>query len=280
MLKLNQAEKTKIYRKAQQSPALAIMEAVEIFRVQMENCLEEMSNKLPETALLKRIEAVKGDDGMDADEEEIIERVVEVVLGQIPAPEDGKTPTEEELISLIKPLIPKPIKGDKGDDADEHRICQKIMKAIQLPKDGKTPTKEELIDLIRPLIPKVKDGSPDTGEQIIDKINGAPAYKMIPASRISGLPRESRKPFILKGAGSDGATSSDNFADDEVPTGSVDGINTTFVLAQTPSPASSVKVFQNGTKRTLATDYTFSGMTITFLVAPETGDIITVDYRY
>ena len=28
---------------------------------------------------------------------------------------DGKTPTEEELKSIIKPLIPEPIKGEKGD---------------------------------------------------------------------------------------------------------------------------------------------------------------------
>ena len=29
--------------------------------------------------------------------------------------EDGKTPTKDELLALIKPLIPEPIKGEKGD---------------------------------------------------------------------------------------------------------------------------------------------------------------------
>lgn len=44
-------------------------------------------------------------------------------------------------------------------------------------KDGKTPSREELELLIKPLIPDVqdgKDGSPDTPEQIIDKINSLP----------------------------------------------------------------------------------------------------------
>ena len=52
----------------------------------------------------------------------------------------GDSPTDEELISLIEPLIPEPIKGDKGD----------------------SPTDEELTELIIPLIPepiKGEDGA-------------------------------------------------------------------------------------------------------------------------
>jgi len=51
-------------------------------------------------------------------------------------------PTEKELLALITPLIPKPIKGDTGEDG----------------KDGETPTKSELVKLIKPLIPEPKNG--------------------------------------------------------------------------------------------------------------------------
>lgn len=55
---------------------------------------------------------------------------------------DGHTPTDEELVALIKPLIPEPI-------------------------SGKTPTHEELLALIKPLIPKVKDGETPSDERLI-----------------------------------------------------------------------------------------------------------------
>ncbi len=49
--------------------------------------------------------------------------------------EKGDTPTKEELMNLIEPLIPDPIPGE----------------------DGKTPTKEELYSIIKPLIPKKEE---------------------------------------------------------------------------------------------------------------------------
>lgn len=64
---------------------------------------------------------------------------------------DGKTPTETELVSLIKPLIPVVRDGKDG-------------------KDGK-------------LGKRGKDGSPDTGEQIVKKIKGK-----LPYSAIKGTP--------------------------------------------------------------------------------------------
>ncbi len=50
--------------------------------------------------------------------------------------EKGDNPTDVELLKLIKPLIPKPIKGEKGEQG----------------KDGKTPTAKELLAIIKPLI--------------------------------------------------------------------------------------------------------------------------------
>lgn len=58
---------------------------------------------------------------------------------------DGHTPTDKELLALIKPLIPQV-------------------------RDGKNPTKEELLALIRPLIPIVKNGETPSDERLLKLI--------------------------------------------------------------------------------------------------------------
>jgi hypothetical protein len=68
------------------------------------------------------------------------------------------------------------------------------------------------------------------------------------------------------------------FVDAETPTGDIDDLNDTFTLANTPV-AGSVKVYQNGIRLKVTTDYTISGTTITFNTPPTTGDLIVVDYR-
>jgi len=66
--------------------------------------------------------------------------------------------------------------------------------------------------------------------------------------------------------------------DGEVPSGTIDDVNDDFVLANTPLTGS-VKVYQNGIRLKITTDYTISGTTITFVTAPTTGDTILCDYR-
>jgi hypothetical protein len=73
---------------------------------------------------------------------------------------------------------------------------------------------------------------------------------------------------------------SSNFVDAEVPSGSINGSNTTFTLANTPT-AGSEKVYLNGVRLFVggSNDYTISGATITMAAAPLTGERIIVDYR-
>ena len=65
----------------------------------------------------------------------------------------------------------------------------------------------------------------------------------------------------------------------EVPTGDVDGSNMEFVLANTPNVGTE-QVFVNGTLQQSGAgkDYLISGDTITFSYAPQSGDIILVNY--
>jgi hypothetical protein len=77
-----------------------------------------------------------------------------------------------------------------------------------------------------------------------------------------------------------GPTSS--FIDGEIPTGAVDGKNTSFLLANTPSPANSLKVFKNGMLMEQSVDYTVATNILTFVntsVTPQPGDLLMVTYR-
>ena|SRR3990167_3506777 len=76
--------------------------------------------------------------------------------------------------------------------------------------------------------------------------------------------------------------SGSSFADQETPTGTINGTNVTFTLANTPSPAGSLQLFLNGVimERGAGKDYTTSTVTITFATAPQTSSILLAWYRY
>lgn len=76
-------------------------------------------------------------------------------------------------------------------------------------------------------------------------------------------------------------TPTPNFADREVPSGAINGVNVTFTLAHTPV-AGSEMVYINGQldQSGAGNDYTISGSTITYLTAPITGDVLLASYRW
>lgn len=126
---------------------------------------------------------------------------------------DAHTPTDKELLALIRPLIPPPIKGDKGepgnDGNDGHTpTAQEILAFIKplIPKvrngqDGHTPTKAELVALIKSVMPVPKDGSPDTPQEIKQKLIELPIREpWFDARHIKNLPTElRRRGGIVKG---------------------------------------------------------------------------------
>lgn len=178
----------------------------------------------------------------------------------------GETPTKEELLSLIKPLIPDPIPGN----------------------DGITPTKKELQALIKPLIPKPipgkdgndskvpgprglpgkdgvgkpgKDGSPDTGEEIIQKINKDKSDSLISKDKVEGLADiESMARTADANARSFGNTGS--YVYDYDFSSLLDGVTKTFTLPANAKVVlvslSSIPVLRK------TTDYTTTASSITF----------------
>ena len=83
--------------------------------------------------------------------------------------------------------------------------------------------------------------------------------------------------------GSSGSTGSSGpgFVDFEVPAGPVNGTNTSFSLAQAPSPSSSLQLFRNGIVLKQGLDYTLSGNVLSFSSGsiPRLDDIIAASYR-
>jgi len=83
--------------------------------------------------------------------------------------------------------------------------------------------------------------------------------------------------YVLSGGGS-----IPNFADAEVPSGTVNGINNTFTLAHTPNPSLSLELYVNGLLQQQTGDYTLASNTITFAAGsiPHTGAILEAFYRF
>ena len=72
------------------------------------------------------------------------------------------------------------------------------------------------------------------------------------------------------------------FVDNETPAGTINSSNVTFTLATAPSPTTSLRLFVDGVRQRLTTDYSLSGLTITFVAGatPQTGSNLIADYRY
>ena len=72
------------------------------------------------------------------------------------------------------------------------------------------------------------------------------------------------------------------FADSEMPAGTLDGTNASFTLAETPSPPNSLNLYRNGVQLTAGLDYVVSGNALTFLLTsiPQTGDVMLASYRF
>lgn len=64
----------------------------------------------------------------------------------------------------------------------------------------------------------------------------------------------------------------------EIPTGSINGVNMVFTLAHTP--IDQIMLYLNGQYMTPDEDYTISGVTTTMASAPIVGDKIIVNYPY
>jgi hypothetical protein len=88
------------------------------------------------------------------------------------------------------------------------------------------------------------------------------------------------------GGGGGGGGTVPSFADQETPTGTIDGSNTAFTLAFAPSPAASLILVQSSgagggsVLKAGGVDFTLSGTSLTMTNPPPTGDSLLAWYRH
>lgn len=82
----------------------------------------------------------------------------------------------------------------------------------------------------------------------------------------------------LDGSDGDPGIEIDGWSINEIPSGSVNGINVTFMLSH--FPAGSIMFYHNGQYMTPDKDFTLSDITITLAFAPVVGDKLLVNYPY
>lgn len=270
------------------------------------------------SALLEAIKKMKGDPGekgADAvvDKNEILDELRDFIIEKMDKfkPADGYTPTESDLVPIIKKLIPAPKPGDPGKDADPVKVAQFLLSnenflAKVKGKEGDKPSDKELAAQIKKLMPAAVL---ITGKNIISEINALPIESplQIGIEHIKGLLDELRtikknnggKPGkmihgggltrvyhdgTLSGDGTrqdpltviGGGSGSDNFVDNEVVAGS----GTAFTLAYSPVPGSQhiynrgQRLIPSGTNQ----NYSISGAAITTFDTLSAEDI-WADYR-
>lgn len=138
------------------------------------------------------------------------------------------------------------------------------------------PNKDEIID--EALSKFVKD-SP---EQIRDGLESLPKGKKLSIQAIEDLSDILEELRKKKGGGLVGGGGMNaiplHFIDDETPSGTKNGSNTDFTTNLIPATGS-LKVYRNGVRQRVTEDYTLSGQTISFTVAPASDEIILCDYR-
>jgi hypothetical protein len=74
-----------------------------------------------------------------------------------------------------------------------------------------------------------------------------------------------------------GAGGGVSFSDAEIPSGAINGVNTTYTLLHTPNPAASLLLFYNGV---LEPNYTLTTNTITMKFTLQIGDTLVTYYRF
>lgn len=128
--------------------------------------------------------------GQDYFTEEEIEEIVETVYSKIILPkpikgDDGKTPTEEELIALIKPLIPpqQTLQSLSKEDVS------KIVKSL-IPKVDYDLIAEKAASKVKPIIVEKEEEDKDLAEEFMSLLNDSKIQ--ITTKHIIGLEEQLR----------------------------------------------------------------------------------------
>lgn len=222
----------------------------------------------------------------------------------------GDSRTEEELISIIQPLIPDPIKGDKGDkgdkgedgksirgkdgkDADETVIVSKVLKQIPKVQEVKALDLANKLNSLKEAIePSVIKGY-ESSDAIIKKIKN----QKLEMRDIKGMPLNMND-MRWHGGGLSSVSHDGTLTGDGTPSSPLSVVGgggtqlygedltpqvpgTVFTLANVPV-VGTVRLYRGGARQQegAGNDYTIAGDVITFLNALSIGEILIADYNF
>ena len=185
---------------------------------------------------------------------------------------------EEEIKKLIKELIdeftPEILAKSKGEIGERGEQGEKG-EAGEKGEKGNTGTKGDKGD-------RGKDGK--HGEMGKDGEDVSPKVVKRLQDEIDSL-KENLEKFRQAGARlgrSIGPSVINKFIYNTIPTGTINGSNTTFTLVKAPRITDAERVYLNGVRQNpgSSNDYTIAGKTLTFNTAPLTNDVLLVDLEY
>lgn len=220
---------------------------------------------------------------------EMVSRIVESVVDHVRLKdkgEDGKDGedyiiTDEDKEEIVEELL----EGLPLDEIVKKVPLEEIAKLVKVPVVEKIIEKTEVIKEVPIITNEIKEVAvSDTPEQVRDKLESLIDGEKLTIQAIQDLPklldelRERISSVPRGGGGLNSMALQSKFIDDETPSGTINGSNQTFTLANSPIP-SSVKVYLGGVRLRVTQDYTLSGRTLTFTNAPQVGEILLVDYR-
>lgn len=188
-------------------------------------------------------------------------------------PKDGKDADEELIIQRVLQAIPKPEKGKDGTTPEFDAIVKAVSKQMPKPKDGKTPT----IDtdaILDELIAKLQEGDVLTKDHIKGLDAEISSYRSQLAGKHYGTDTWARGGGDTVSAGSNVtistvggvkviSASGGGAASPSTPTGTVNAVNTVFGVTAQPG-----SVVADGITYFLGAGYSYSAPNITMDVAP------------
>lgn len=196
--------------------------------------------------------------------------------------EEMKGKSETEMEEMKKKMMSY-CEAEMKDMYQEHEdMMAKMDKKISEVHDGKDADEEMMITRVLTKIPKPLEL--DNAYAIrnkLEKLEGKEKLRISAIAELEDILEElkKQKPRVFGGGGFSKIALDSHIVDPYTPTGTINGVNTDFTLNHTPSPATSLKLYRGGQLQSLTEDFTLSGNTITFLIAPVAGEILKVEHR-
>lgn len=218
-------------------------EITDSFLTKVSEITEEALNKIED----HKSNSLKGVDGKDADETLIVSKILE----QIPKPKDGTDAVLPDIHRMINENISMYFLQNPIKEISEESLESRLLEKLSTQFDPKIWA--EAIARAMEELPYPKKLDYDTG------------LKNKPGISTSG-----KRPMLRGGSGTG---TSNTFVENEVVAGS----GTAFTLAATPV-SGSVKLYANGQRLFLTTDYTIIAAAITTVDSRDVGELLA-DYR-